>query len=117
MPEAARIFLVDDDDDSREITKLFLTKHGHKIVRETNTLEKALIAVKFAIRERINVAVLDRFLTPNTTEDEGKIIDQALRERMPDIKTVCYSSVPAYWANARVTRGELDELCQIVTKL
>ena len=80
----ARVFLADDDDSFRFLTRLRLEDAGHEIVGEATTGEACVAGLA---ETAADIALIDGFLKP---DDWGE-----LRRTSPGTKIVLLSGMPA----------------------
>ena len=112
----ARIFLCEDDDAFRLLTRLRLEEAGHEIVGEAASSEPCLDGV---VETAADVALIDGFL-----DDDGWA---RLRAAAPDTKLVILSGVPEdllaeearrLGADAHLFKGaDVEELVALVGRL
>lgn len=112
MPKNAKIFLVDDHDDLRKKLKYFLSRNGHQVVLEANSLENAIEKTKEIIKKSVDIAIVDGCLTPDgKSGEDGKRVARALREGFPAIKIIGFSSHRTEFGDVNIRKCEnLTEL-------
>jgi CheY-like chemotaxis protein len=123
MPEQAKIFLVEDDPDLREVERAWIEGKGHEVVLEASSLKEALEKVSRAKekrglikKERVNVAVLDGNLGTGPTD--GPQIAEALREAIPEIKIVSFSGEPVEWGDVNPRKpDDISKLGKVIAEL
>lgn len=107
MPKNAKIFLVDDHDDLREKLKYFLSRNGHQVILEANSLENALEKTKEIIEKSVEIAIIDGCLTPDgKSGEDGKRVARALREEFPTIKIIGFSSHRTEFGDVNIRKCE-----------
>lgn len=102
-----------------EINRRAAKQAGHQIIVEINNIKDGPSAIKKAVENGVNVALLDGSI-PNSRSD-GKILAEALRRNIPGIRIVDVSAfgdaIPN--ADAKMPKGEysIDEMGLLITRL
>ncbi len=119
MPKNAKIFLVDDQDDLRRKLKYFLSRNGHQIVLEANSLKNAFKKMKKVIEKMVDIAIVDGCLTPDgKSGEDGKRVARTLRKEFPTIKIIGFSSHRTEFGDVNIKKREdLIELEKAIENL
>lgn len=118
MPKNARIFLAEDNNIVRREEKKLLAEHGHAVIIEATTLQEALSRIELAKEKKVNVAVLDGSLSnKEPRQADGKIIAEALRQAISDIKIVSCSFFLQNWGDENLEKEDAVELGNVITAL
>lgn len=118
VAEASIIYLVDDDDDARDLCAALLRMAGLN-VRDFGTAEDALVALE---TERPDMVVMDIHLNRGMNGYQAAAL---VRERSPNTYVVAMTGDPTYEVKKRgelfdaILRkpAEVDELLAILRKL
>jgi len=133
-PEKARVFVAEPDPDWQATIKAELKKAGHEVVLTASTLEEGLIATKqlgklgvqvaticgqlrnrseiFEILKNSDAESFDKELTA-----DGRELLKAIRAAAPEVRTVGVSGTQNIGADVAVSKYDIEELGEVVTKL
>lgn len=116
-PEAAKVFIAEDDEVWRGIEKRCLTSEGHEVVVEAKTAAEAISLIPQAVKLGVNVGVVDESI-PSDPSD-GQRVAQALREAIPNIKIVGVSGGKVAGTDVMMDKAQFDraEFRKIVREL
>ncbi len=113
MSKGAKIFLADDSAMLRERLKSFLSENNYQVVVEAGSLSEAEGKIECAMKEHINIAIVDGNL--GTGPSDGRKLDALLRKRIPGIKIIPFSLNEVDWGDVKTTKGsDLEEILQII---
>jgi DNA-binding response OmpR family regulator len=84
MPPRPRILFVEDDQDSRDVTCLFLTSQGFEVICAPNASD----VLKMAMEQKFDAYLLDNWLP----EVAGPELCRQLREFDPNTPVIFYSA-------------------------
>lgn len=117
-PENAKVFLAEDDANLRGSARQFIERAGHNVVVEAGTLKDALGAIPQAKALGVNVAVVDANLTEKETSgDDGMTVAAALREVIPGIKIISFSTIRYPYGDDHVDKFDQAKLGTSITAL
>lgn len=89
MPKEAKIFYIEDDNDSREAVTEFLEAAGHSVLEVAVDLPDALEKIPHLRKLGTNVAIVDGNLTENDESGmDGKRVAKEIKIQHPDITVV-----------------------------
>ncbi|UZE93079.1 MAG: response regulator [Candidatus Nealsonbacteria bacterium] len=121
MPKKAKVFLVDDNENIRNLIKESLKQEGHEVLIEARSLKEALIKIKDASRKGVTIAIVDGSLVPpgDTFTNDGEKIASTLRKKIPNIRIISFSSHLANWGDKNLVKSKvaISQLGEIVTDL
>jgi DNA-binding response OmpR family regulator len=104
MPPKARILFVEDDQDSRDVTYLFLTSQGYEVVCAQNASE----GLKIAMEQKFDAYLLDNWLP----EVPGTELCRQLRQFDPATPVIFYSA--AAYKTDKQNAFEAGARCYVV---
>ena len=104
MPPRPRILFVEDDQDSRDVTCLFLTSQGFEVICALNASD----VLKMAMEQKFDAYLLDNWLP----EVPGPELCRQLRELDPNIPVIFYSA--AVYVTDKQNALEAGALCYVV---
>ena len=111
--QTARVFLVED---YLLMVDLIKDELGGCVVLAANTREDALCRIREARALAVNVAIVDGEL--NHGPEDGEIVATALREKIPNIKIICFSSKPHDWGDVNLIKfGNTSRLNEVIASL
>lgn len=119
-PEKARVFYVEDDDDSRATGIEFLEMGGHKVVEQATSLDEALGKIPGLGKKKVNVAVVDGNLSQmDDSGRDGERVAKEIKSQHPEIKVVGHAlKRPLQNADANSTKYDGgSKLIETVTKI
>lgn len=67
MPERARVFVAEDNQDWQRTIEMVLERFGHSVILRAETLDDALKAIEQFEKLDVQVATIDGNLSPNDT--------------------------------------------------
>jgi CheY-like chemotaxis protein len=120
-PKEAKVFYVEDDEDSREIGIEFLQGAGHRVVEQASSLGEALGKVAGLGKKGVNVAVVDGNLHGGDRmgNNDGERVTKEIKGQHPGIKVVGHALDRAV-GGADVNSTKYDggaKLVETVTKI
>ncbi len=110
---AAKVVIVDDDEDIRDILRLVFEIEGFTVVGEA---ENGVVAVALAMEHRPDFMILD-YLMP---EQDGEKTAEIVRALHPDCRIVAFSGVITQkppWADAFLTKDRVSDILPLVRGL
>ena len=117
-PEKARVFVVEDDGNWREMILEAIKYGGHEVVAISTTLQEALEAVGTLTELGIQVATIDGNLTrEGNTGEDGKKILKAIRTHAPEVKTIGVSMNRMEGFDVDAGKENVNELGRIVAEI
>lgn len=118
-PEAAKVFIAEDEEIWRQLHREALERYGHEVVIEVGRFEEGLTAIPRAKELGTNIALIDGRI-PNDPP-HGVQLAKTLRDVIPDIKVVDVSgfgdAIPGADAKMAKANFNADRLGNIVTEL
>jgi CheY-like chemotaxis protein len=88
-PDKAKVFLVEDDNASRDVCSEFLRMGGHTVVENASTLQSALRKIPGLREKGVNVAVVDGNLSEGDESGrDGEMVTRQIKAQHPDIKVI-----------------------------
>jgi len=118
-PEAAKVFIAEDDPKWMEYQKNAMSRGGHKVVIEVSDVEEGITAIPVAKELGVNVALVDGRIPADPTD--GTRLAKALYQAIPNIKVVDISSFgdAVEYANAKMAKIDfnIDNMGQLVKDL
>jgi DNA-binding NtrC family response regulator len=118
MPPEARVAVFEDDQDAREILKVYLEIKGHKVVFEATSMPEAEAIIPTLGEHEIQVAVIDGNLTRGEDSGrEGKRINEQIKGLFPNIKTVGNSLGLVEGVDVNIGKTNNKNLAQVITEL
>lgn len=117
-PDNARVFIIEDNPDIRDIEREILEKEGHVVVGEADNFEDALAAVDEFKNLRVQVATTDGNLSGGEYDgSEGRAIIQKIKRRAPGVKTLGLSNDEMPDADIDLRKKKIFDLGKVVTDL
>ena len=110
---AAKVVIVDDDEDIRDILRLVFEIEGFTVVGEA---ENGVVAVALAMEHRPDFMILD-YLMP---EQDGEKTAEIVRALHPDCRIVAFSGVITQkppWADAFLSKDRVSHILPLVRGL
>ena len=120
MPERARVFVAEDDEDWQSMIGELLKQNGYSVVVTATTREKALEIAQKLSSLGVNVATVDGNLNPNDSDGyDGRAVVREIRKHAPDVKIVGFSGnrEGVQGADIQGWKGDAIHLGEIVTGL
>lgn len=119
MPEKARVFVAEDEQDWQQRIERNLKRYGHEVVLTAETLAQALKSLDQFEELGVQVATLDGNLRGNDISgSDGRELSLAIRGRYPNVKIVGLSGVKFRGeADIELNKAETFRLGEVVTKL
>lgn len=118
--EGARVGIFEDNENWQEIVPGMVTRRGHEVVLQAQTLEDAEAAIERLPANGLDVAVVDGNLDPNVSSGEdGARITRLLHEKFEGITVIGRSgSKEVEGADHQLGKGgDLSNLPQIIAEL
>lgn len=119
-PDHARIYFIEDDQDSREVNEEFLEMAGHKVIETAASRQEALAKIPHLKKLGVNVAIVDGNLTERDESGrDGEAIAKAIHEQSPGVIVIGHAlEKPIANANYNSTKHEgAMHLAELVTKV
>lgn len=114
-PENARLFIVEDDPDSREGLAEYLERSGHKVVVIATDMKKATEVIPTLLKEKVQVALVDGNLGEGASNTDGQVIAEAIHEQAPGIAVI---GIPTFGeitgADFNCNKGEITVLLDTI---
>lgn len=119
MPPEATVFMVEDDEQWRDINRSNLERAGHKVVAEATTRAEALEQVGKLGELGVNVAVIDGNLDTldGVFGGDGQAVLAAIRQLAPGVKVVGMAGDTIRGADINVGKRHAEKLANAVTEL
>ena len=118
-PDNAKVFFVEDDDDSREVSTEFLEMKGHRVVEKASSLREAISKIPFLNRKGVNVAIVDGNLSfGDESGRDGETVSREIKAKHPNIVVIGHAlSKPISTADINCTKQEgSSKLANVVTE-
>lgn len=97
-PEKAKLFIVDDDADTRDIIGDYMQMAGHKVVAEAGSVAAALTVI--AKLRDVDVALVDGNLSPHSRDgQDGAEVAAAFRQKFPGKPVFSISADRQLWSD------------------
>lgn len=117
-PEAARVFIIEDDESTRGLIELKLTQARHKVVLRAATFDDAVAMVGKIRESGVQVVTLDKNLTEGRVDGtEGELILKMIREKVPEVKIVGLADSSFPETDYDLGKDKLREVGKVVTEL
>ena len=88
----AKILIVEDDEETRDILIAIMEKWGHEVVGVASTLKEALAEAKIAGTKEVQIAIVDGNLGSGADETkDGEAVSAELREYAPDVRIIAHT--------------------------
>lgn len=114
--DQARVGLIEDRADMRELIKMQLHEAGHYLVLEADSFHKAAEAIEAAEPESIDVAIVDADLGKDASE--GAEVIKLLRQKLGDIAIVGMSVWdPPEGADIKISKFKTEEIIDYINSL
>lgn len=118
MVEKAKVFVAEDDPSIQQVIKWFLSKGGHEVVLQAQTLSEALRSIKQFEKLGIQIAVIDGNLTPgDISGSDGYQLATAIRQLAPNVTTIGMSVLSVDGVDIDLGKNRISELGKAVTEL
>lgn len=118
MPERARVFVAEDDETILPLINRLLSRHGHTVVLQAQTLAEALRCIEQFEALDVQVAVIDGNLSPNDTSGaDGYQLVTRIKELTPNVITIGMSNSPVDGVHVDLGKKRAIELGRIITNL
>ena len=117
-PERAKVFVVEDSRQWRNLIIPELEFAGHEVVVTSTTLQEALEAVGTLTQLGIQVAIIDGNLSKeDTSGSDGRKILESITEKAPEVKTIGLSMDKVVGVDVDLGKKNLNSLGQAVTEI
>jgi CheY-like chemotaxis protein len=113
LDERARILIVDDDADIRDVLRLLFEHEGFEVVGEA---ADGLEAISHARSLKPDVVVIDQMM-PNMTGEKAAPVIRAI---CPDVRIVAFSAYLAEapeWADAFLSKERINEVVPLLGRM
>lgn len=118
MVEKAKVFVAEDDPSVQQIIKTILSRGGHEVILQAQTLSEALGSIKQLEELGIQVAIIDGNLTPgDTSGSDGHQLATAIKQLTPHVKTVGMSALQVHGVDIDLGKMRIFELDTTVNNL
>lgn len=88
-PDRARVFFVEDNNDSRETSTEFLEMSGHIVVETASSLNEALKKIPNLNAKGVNVAIVDGNLSfGDESGRDGELVAREIKAKQPNIVVI-----------------------------
>lgn len=88
-PERANVFLIENDENSRENAVTFLEMAGHRVVETASTLDEALNKIPSLTNKGVDVAIVDGNLSfGDESGKNGEVIAREIKAAHPEIVVI-----------------------------
>lgn len=118
MPENARVFIAEDNNQLIKVFERNLSRAGHVIVSTTTSLKDALDAIKRFEELNVQIAVLDANLSPDDESgNDGRSLVEAINRLSVDVKTIGMSSSKMEGVTIDLGKRNYSDLATVITNL
>ena len=118
-PEKAKVFFVEDDADSRDVSAEFLQMAGHTVVETASSLPEALTKIPKLGKKGVNVAIVDGNLSEgDSSVRDGETVAGQIKAQHPNIIVIGHAlEKPINVADINCTKMQgSSKLAEVVTK-
>ena len=115
-PERAKVFVVEDSRQWRNLIIPELEFAGHEVVVTSTTLQEALEAVGTLTQLGIQVAIIDGNLSKEEKEKCAFLLE-SITEKAPEVKTIGLSMDKVVGVDVDLGKKNLNSLGQAVTEI
>lgn len=118
MPERARVFVAEDDEQWQIMIEDILNEAGHSVVLKATTLDEALKAAEQFEELKVQVATIDGNLSPDDVSCyDGRALVAAISRFAPDVKTIGMSGLSVRGVTIDLGKRNAIKLGEVVTNL